>query len=137
MIFTFSVPGDPVPQGSMFAVRGQVLHSRGAALQQWRDRVAFLASDAMPPGWPTDDVYACELTFAIRRPQSHYRKAGAIKPDAPGMCSKRPDIDKLCRAVLDALTVGGVWSDDARVARLTATKLYGAIPRMTCTLQTL
>jgi Holliday junction resolvase RusA-like endonuclease len=36
----------------------------------------------------------------------------------------RPDIDKLCRAVLDAITMSGVIHDDAQVVSLFAHKFY-------------
>ena len=41
-------------------------------------------------------------------------------PRAPG----RPDLDKLCRAALDAMT-GVVYVDDAQVAILSAAKEWG------------
>lgn len=38
--------------------------------------------------------------------------------------SVRPDLDKLCRAVLDALTDAGIWHDDSQVCSLSAIKVY-------------
>jgi crossover junction endodeoxyribonuclease RusA len=39
--------------------------------------------------------------------------------------SVKPDLDKLCRAVLDALT-GILWVDDGQVVRLAARKDYSS-----------
>lgn len=36
----------------------------------------------------------------------------------------RPDLDKLTRAVFDALTDAHIWHDDAQVVGLVATKRY-------------
>ena len=35
-----------------------------------------------------------------------------------------PDVDKLVRSTMDALTKAGLYDDDRRVARLTASKTY-------------
>jgi crossover junction endodeoxyribonuclease RusA len=46
--------------------------------------------------------------------------------------AKRPDLDKLCRSVLDGLTAGGAWEDDAQVVVLRAWKSFateGTPPR--------
>ena len=40
--------------------------------------------------------------------------------------AKRPDLDKLARAVLDGLTEGGAWLDDGQVVRLQAAKYYAS-----------
>nr|DAN37658.1 MAG TPA: Endodeoxyribonuclease RusA [Caudoviricetes sp.] len=36
----------------------------------------------------------------------------------------KPDLDKLTRAVFDALTDAGVWRDDSRVVDMRVTKRY-------------
>jgi crossover junction endodeoxyribonuclease RusA len=43
----------------------------------------------------------------------------------------RPDLDKLVRAVLDALSEAGVWRDDAQVVSVVARKAYGSAPGLT------
>jgi Holliday junction resolvase RusA-like endonuclease len=35
-----------------------------------------------------------------------------------------PDLDKLIRSVGDSLTTAGIYVDDSRIVRLTATKVY-------------
>ena len=66
------------------------------------------------------------LTFRMPRPKSHYwtgRRAHELRPDAPTWHTSRPDVDKLTRAVLDALS-GVWWVDDSQVAMVTASKAY-------------
>jgi len=61
--------------------------------------------------------------FQFVRPKSHYTAKGALRDAAPRHVGK-PDIDKLCRAVLDALT-GIAYADDSQVVALDASKVYG------------
>ena len=70
-----------------------------------------------------------QLDFYLSRPKSHYgtgRNAQKIKESAPSWPG-RPDVDKLARAVLDALT-GLVIADDSTVVELRAGKSYGRRP---------
>jgi hypothetical protein len=50
---------------------------------------------------------------------------------------KKPDLDKLARALLDALTMGGAVIDDAQVVDLAVSKVYpvdGNLPGVTFTI---
>ena len=58
------------------------------------------------------------LDFGIPKPKSA-PKTRRVWPD------KRPDLDKLSRSVLDALTYV-IFADDSQVVHLRATKDYGA-----------
>lgn len=111
---SYVVPGLPVPQGSMNAPRaGLVIHSRGAALEGWRDTVGWTvrARRSGPPWSDCPVTVGCE--FVLPRPASVKRKHPHVKPD----------LDKLLRAVLDALT-GIVYSDDSQVVGASAVKVY-------------
>jgi Holliday junction resolvase RusA-like endonuclease len=46
---------------------------------------------------------------------------------------KKPDLDKLLRAIGDGLT-GVVWRDDSQVISISATKHYGLDPRVEVTI---
>lgn len=75
-----------------------------------------------------------ELHFAFARPAAHYgtgRNAGQLKLHAPTAPANRAsgDLDKLCRAVLDALE-GTILADDAQVVDLRALKLYDTPERV-------
>jgi len=57
--------------------------------------------------------------FHLPRPQRHFRKRGGtlfLREDAPTWHDKKPDQDKLERALFDALKKAGVYTDDAQVA---------------------
>lgn len=90
----------------------------GKPLHIWRSTVAsgavFAASDQ---GWQlTDGPLMVSLRFRMKCP----RKPAFSVPVT------RPDIDKLCRSVLDAIGDSGVvWRDDSQVVTLLAEKEYG------------
>ena len=68
------------------------------------------------------------VTFRFARPAGHYgtgRNADTVRPSAPAHpTGGKGDIEKLVRAVHDALTAAGVWRDDAQVVRLNAAKVW-------------
>ena len=63
-----------------------------------------------------------EIKFYFLRPASVSEKK------RPHM-TIRPDLDKLCRSVFDALK-GVIYTEDARIVRLSALKEYGDRPRV-------
>lgn len=146
----FTVPGLPAPQGSKRVVRGRLIDANHASLRPYRASVAAAAAQALglgldgPPGAqngpqglsglsehvPTREAVAVELRFGLPRPRGHWgtgRNSEVLKPSAPEFPATKPDIDKLVRAVLDALT-GVVFADDAQVVRLYTDKVYAAAP---------
>ncbi len=136
------VPGRPAPQGSKdfmgFAkpkpgeTRGRaILKESSAAVGPWRERIALAAADAMldaglpvldhPPGSSADRRFPvrASLTFVMPRP------SGTPKSYTPPAV-KRPDLDKLARAVLDGLT-DVCWIDDSQVDDLHARKVLAEV----------
>jgi Holliday junction resolvase RusA-like endonuclease len=67
------------------------------------------------------------LTFSLRRPRGHYRPNGMLRDAAPSFPTVKPDLDKLVRSTLDALTMSGVIEDDARIWGLSASKQYAPL----------
>lgn len=127
-VVAFSVHGVPVPQGSKNAIRQgsrTLIVERGrATLRPWRGMIAGEAAAVLPA--PLGGPLAVRLGFRFTRPKSHYRTgqyAGELRASAPEYLSTRPDVDKLARAVLDALT-GVAFLDDGQVAELTVAKVY-------------
>ncbi|MBE7193762.1 MAG: RusA family crossover junction endodeoxyribonuclease [Gordonia polyisoprenivorans] len=106
------VPGKPAPQGSKRHVGRGVLVESSKEVGPWRERIA-LAAHSHARGL-TAGPATVRLEFVMPRPQS------APKRSTPP-ATKRPDVDKLARACLDAIT--GVWiADDSHVVDLRATK---------------
>lgn len=117
---SFIVQGTPIPQGSMkgFAFKrrtggvGVALTSDNKKTRPWKDSVASVASEAWD-GAPTEDAVALTMEFAFMPPKSSRFPHKTTKPD----------IDKLARAVMDALT-GVVYRDDSQVISLSARKVF-------------
>src|SRR5690606_36155780 len=104
----FFVPGDPAPQGSKrYLGDGRMVES-SKRVAPWRADIRTEAETVMNPrheALGAAPVYV-QLDFYLSRPESHNgtgRNAQKIKASAP-KCPGRPDVDKLARAVLDALT---------------------------------
>lgn len=99
---------------------------------------------AVAAGWPAmgfgelDEALVVQITFYFTRPDTHFgtgRNAGVIKDSAPLYPEKTGgDLDKLTRAVLDALT-GIVWKDDKRIVTLPVRRRYGPQERMVLTVR--
>ncbi len=84
---------------------------------------AVVAAAALEAGAePLDGPIAVGLVFRLPRPAGHFGRRW-LRPAAPAWPASRPDLDKLIRAVLDALT-GICWRDDSRVVEIRATKRY-------------
>lgn len=120
---TFFVYGEPRPQGSKTPLPtkgGKVVMVEGGndlareRNRNWRQDVAHAARLAHGNQPPMDGPLRVTLRFVFPRPKSAKRDAR--------WKDTRPDIDKLERAVLDALKVGGVIVDDARVAQVSKSK---------------
>lgn len=92
-----------------------MVHTKDVELRSWRGLVAERAGLALPNGWSRDFGYIVEAHFYFDRPKSASRYLYKM--------IKRPDLDKLVRAIDDALT-GTVWSDDGQIFRLVIEKHY-------------
>jgi len=115
----FLVRGLPIPQGSTrtWVTNGRpVITSAAKGLSVWRRLVADVAQDYAPPQlW--EGPIRMDLTFGLPKPKSAPKRK-RVWPD------KRPDLDKLTRAVLDALT-HVMFVDDSQVVEIHASKDYG------------
>lgn len=115
MKLEFFVPGVPVPKGSMkgFVVGKRALITEGnkARVRPWMSSIGLAARDA--GAVPLEGPVWLSLVFCMPRPKSHAGAKG-LRPSAPRAPNVKPDIDKLTRAVLDALT-GILYGDDAQV----------------------
>lgn len=126
----FFAPGVPVAQGSKRHVGRGVMVETAKGLQPWRDSVmaAVLRVGAAVRFHGPVEV---SMAFFFPRPANHYgtgKNAGNLKESAPRFKQSAPDIDKLARAVLDAVVQSGVLQDDSLVVLLHAEKTYSDRP---------
>ena len=116
----FHVLGTPEPQGSAraFVEKGRaVVTSANPKMKRWRDRIATEAQAAGVEFIEQGPVVV-RAEFRMPRPKSAPKRA--VVPVT------RPDVDKLGRACLDALT-GICYRDDSQVVTLSLTKVYAEI----------
>lgn len=85
----------------------------------WRSVVAWTAHEEYKPAPPLPAGTAAVLVveFVMPRPKSLPKK----QPTKPH--TSRPDVDKLLRAIGDALT-GVVWADDGQCVQSVGSKRY-------------
>lgn len=132
----FTVPGAAAPQGSKRHLGNGVMIESSKRVKPWRSDVRDAAERAMLIGVPRMNIarpaaplsvpVRVEVVFRYRRPASHFRTDG-VSLSATGRRSPYPmrgDIDKLCRALFDAMT-GVVYVDDRQVVEVIATRVYG------------
>lgn len=125
-VASFFVSGVPRPKGSTRSFR----HNRTGKIITWADNaerlrpwqraiaVAARAAGLKPASGSVDLV----VRFYLPRPKRHYGARG-LRPSAPDAHTQKPDLDKLLRAVLDALT-GVAYRDDGQVLLIEAMKLW-------------
>jgi Holliday junction resolvase RusA-like endonuclease len=107
-------------------VKTFVKDQSGQAGRDWRSAVAEAGSNALDGNELLDGPIWIEMTLIRQRGPGHYgqgRNRSRILPSAPPYPAVMPDIDKLTRAVFDALT-GSTWRDDSRVVKMDVEKVY-------------
>lgn len=115
MKVSFFAPGAPAPQGSKRHIGNGRMIESSKLLGPWRERVSWFAVQAMKRyGPPITGAVVMDLDFVMPRPKSTPKTK-----TTPAI--KRPDIDKLTRAILDALS-GVAYVDDSQVVGLRASK---------------
>lgn len=112
-VTAFFVEGTPAPQGSKRHVGHGRLIESSKKVKPWREAVAREARKHYPR--PKQGPIRLTIIFAMPRPKAW----GKLRRDP---MIQRPDLDKLVRAVCDALT-GIAWQDDSQVTRIHACKV--------------
>lgn len=122
----FLVPGVPVAQGSKvaFCVKGRAVlkEQNGKTLDPWRKAVRHAAEAAAVRANLSEPLDGpLEVTLALSMP----RPAKPKFPEAPAVA---PDVDKMVRAIFDALVHARAITDDSRVCDLHVRKRYAGHP---------
>jgi len=99
-----------------FLIKGKpVITSSSKSLASWRQAVS-LQAQTVAAGIMSGPI-SVEITFLLPKPKSAPKKKRIY-------ATKRPDLDKLCRSVLDSIT-HVLIADDSQVVELLAHKDYG------------
>jgi crossover junction endodeoxyribonuclease RusA len=132
---TITVVGRPRPQGSLrtlLPLRGSkpITIASDPKVYDYRHDIQSAWLRAYKDEPPLKGPVLAHLTFVFARPASHYlpanskRPAPVLRAEAPTYYAKKPDLDKLVRAVGDALT-GFAYTDDCQIAQGHAAKVWG------------
>ena len=135
MKYNFFVPGIPVAKGSAKAFYNKkagkivVMQDNRSRQKPWASMISYTAQESGVQ--IVDGPVVLSLTFNMPRPKSHYgsgKNSAVLKLGSPTYHTSVPDLDKLVRCVMDALT-GIAWHDDKQVASIrTAKRYYGDGP---------
>lgn len=113
----FTAFGDPAPQGSKNVYNGRLVEA-SKKVKPWRAAVAdavFRAMVATHDERQFTEPVVVEATFFLPRPKTVKR----LLPSVP------PDLDKLQRALGDALSVDSqVLADDSLIVKWVSSKVY-------------
>jgi len=119
MKMTIVVPGIPIPKGSTtsYMVNSKIVTTNAnKRTKAWQDAISILVRSSWK-GEPSRDAISVRAYFTMPRPQNPKGEYHLVKPD----------LDKLIRAVLDAMT-GIVYTDDSQVVVINSYKVYGTSP---------
>jgi Holliday junction resolvase RusA-like endonuclease len=130
MTIAFTVYGTAQPKGSMRAVMGKgmrfpVVTDSNRNVKSWSQLVRVAASAALNALPAADRAMLphgvrLSLAFYLPRPKKHHKR-GVFVPHCVA-----PDVDKLARAVLDALATV-LYHDDRQITELIAGKYYAEV----------
>jgi len=100
-----------------------IVDDNDRALKGWRQELV----DAMQRTKPVralDTSVAVAITIYVPRPRTHCRANGDLKPNAAKVPPSGRDIDKVARAILDAMQIACWVTNDARVSDLHIRRRY-------------
>jgi crossover junction endodeoxyribonuclease RusA len=116
---TLFIPGEPAPQGSKRYLGKGIMIEASKKVKPWRAdiRAACLDGKGKPRIQFNGDAVTVTAEFVLKRPISTPKK--------------KPDLDKLTRALMDGIGSAGIWSDDSQVVKVIASKRLAEIDEVT------
>ena len=120
----FYVDTTPVPKGRpRFRSMGKFVSTyTDSKTRGFEALIAEQAKDAMGDMEPLETPLTVFLHFTLPIPASASKKVKEALLNTPH--TKKPDIDNLCKSVLDGMA-GIIFQNDGQIASLHATKKYG------------
>lgn len=130
------VYGQPATKGSMRCIgahggrgRHTLIPDNKPEHKVWHRKIMAAGKKALEKYEPLTGPLAIDLTFTFDRPKS----VKATSRPWP-VTRSSGDVDKLARAVLDALDDAGLYDDDSQIVTATTAKCYtdtpGAVDRL-------
>ena len=129
-LFKIFIEGDPRPQARPRAFRRNGFIKIYSEKTSWRNTVKQV-SQMVYRDEPLRQPLKVHIDYYFNRPKSHYgtgRNRDKLKDSAPVYMTKKPDLDNLNKAILDALQDAGVIRDDSQIIKISASKCYNCHP---------
>ena len=127
--FIRCIPPKSTAQGSAMIMRrrdgsqfvGKAADSKGARAK--RDLMTLFSMHRPEKAYSGPVSLDVQWVYPWRKSEPKKNRAGGYR-----YCDKRPDIDNLCKLLLDVMTTLDYWGDDGQVARLSFEKAWGDDP---------
>ena len=122
--FDCLIPGPPIGKGRPRAAKmgAHIRLYTPKKTADWERSSALIMRNAwLRP--PSDDLCKAEIVAVFPRPKRLLRKKDSEHRLWHG---SKPDIDNICKCVLDSLVMAGVIRDDTQVVLLSASTVYAS-----------
>jgi Holliday junction resolvase RusA-like endonuclease len=122
--FDCVIPGAPIGKGRPRATKmgNHVRLYTPKRTADWERSSALIMRNAWMSA-PSDALCKAEIVAVFPRPKRLLRKKD---PEHRLWHGSKPDIDNVCKSVLDSLVMGGVIRDDTQVVFLNARSVYAS-----------
>ena len=129
MTITVTIPGEPVGKGRPRFTKAGTPYTP-LKTRAYENKVAFLYKlAAKGRKFQRHMPVAVEICAYYGIPQSDSKRQRERKLSGAILPCKKPDIDNVVKAVLDAIN-GIAYEDDAQVVMISASKAYSERPRV-------
>ena len=129
MVISFVVPGEPRGKGRPRFTKTGHPYTDSETRAYENKIIAYYRKAAGAARFPQDAFVAVYVVAYIPMPKSATKANRAAMEAKQILPSRKPDIDNIAKAVLDALN-GVAYHDDARVQKICCEKYYSEIPRL-------
>lgn len=129
MIYSFIIPGEPVPQGRpRFSRQGGFVRTHNPPKSDKYKKLVmgYAAKEAQEP---LEGALVAELRFYLPIRQSWTKKRKRDCLEGAEHPTSKPDCDNLAKAVLDGCN-GILYGDDSQIVSLNISKYYSEDPRV-------
>ena len=122
--YEFLIPGAPIGKGRPRATKmgNHVRLYTPKRTADWERSSALIMKNEWPSA-PMENLFRVSIVAVFPRPKRLLRKKD---PEHRLWHSSKPDIDNVCKSVLDSMVMAGVIRDDTQVVFLTARSVYAS-----------
>jgi Holliday junction resolvase RusA-like endonuclease len=125
LVYSLFVPGAPKAQPRPCVTKtGHAFTPHSA--DEWKTAIkaAFIQEKYIHDHSPIEGPVSLSVTFSMPIPKSASKREARAMHGTPH--TRKPDADNLLKAVMDALTDAGIWTDDCIVYKPVPVKLWNA-----------